>query len=238
MDSLKLLLEVQKNREAIKRYNGVLKDNSYISTLKKMKVEFEKNKGKFKQKVSEIEKVRFNYKKINEELVRSKKELEELKFKLYNYAGCDLKFINALQNEISTKEENMKSLDDKSLELLEEEEKLSLDIEKFRSKLSEFKDSFYNYKKAANEKLNDAKSGVIKNTESINKIESVLPKELLKEFNKIFNLTGIGAGELNKHTCSACRMKVSSLTIDYIKKGEKIVYCDNCGRIIYYNDAK
>lgn len=238
MDSLKLLLKVQKDREAIVNYNNIIKDSSYIRTLKKIKVEFDKSKIQFKQKAYDIEKIKLNYKKISGELASLKKELEELKSKLYNYTGCDLKFINALQREIAAKEGNVKSLDDKLLELLENEEKLSLSFEEFRSKLSELKNNFYNYKNKANEKINDAKSAIIENTESINKIEASLPEELLKEFNKIFSLTGSGVGELNKNTCSACKMKVSSLTIDSIKKGEKIVYCDNCGRIIYYNDTK
>lgn len=238
MDSLKLLLEIQKGRKEIKNYNNIVKDTSYIGKLKELKLEFEKSKENFKEKIHEIEKVKADYNEASEKSSVIKKELDDLKNKLYNYTGCDLKSINATQKEISSKEDNLKALDDKLFRLLEIEEELDSSLEKYKNKLYEIKNNFYNYKNEANKRIAHAKDAILKNTKSIGQMENALPKGLLEEFNKIFSLTGSGAGELDKQICSACRMKISSLTLDSIKKGEKIVYCDNCGRIIYYNDEK
>ena len=48
----------------------------------------------------------------------------------------------------------------------------------------------------------------------------------------------IVVARLNHEVCEGCKMKVSAITLDRIFKGEDIVYCDNCGRILVHDEEK
>lgn len=238
MDVLKLLIEIQKNKKIIEGCSNITRNSEYIHTLKKAKQEFNVEKGKFKNKYDEIVKTREKYQTVNVNISNSKKELEEIKFELYNNAGSDLKLIDSLQKKLETKQEIVKLLDSESLQLLEREEKLCLEKESLRSKLSQLKKKFYEYKEEENKKINGGKKELEKAENNIKKIEKTVPADILKIFNDICSFKGMGAAELKNGICSGCRVKVSSMTVDSVNREEKMVYCDNCGRIIYCNEKK
>jgi predicted nucleic acid-binding Zn-ribbon protein len=238
MNVLQLLIEIQKNKKIIEVCNNITKSSEYTYTLKKAKEEFNIEKGKFKNKDNEIVKTREKYQTVNNNINNDKKELEEIKFELYNNAGSDLKLIDSLQKKLQIKQEIVKLLDSESLELLEIEEKLCLEKESLRLKLSHLKNKFYEYKEEENKKINEGRKELEKAENNIKKIEKTIPVDILKSFNDICSFKGMGAAELKNGICSGCKVKVSSMTIDNVNREEKIVYCDNCGRIIYCNEKK
>ncbi len=238
MNVLKLLIEIQENKKVVEVCNNITKTSEYTHTLKKAKEEFNFEKEKFKNKDNEIVKTREKYQIVNNNINSNKKELEEIKFELYNNAGSDLKLIDSLQKKIQTKQEAIKVLDGESLGLLEKEEKLCVEKENLRLKLSQLKKNFYEYKEKENKKIVEGKKELEKAEKNIKEIEKTIPVDILKSFNDICSFKGMGAAELKNGICSGCKVKVSSMTTDSVNREEKIVYCDNCGRIIYCGEKK
>lgn len=238
MSILTLLIEIQENKKIIGECENIIKDSSYVSELKRAKKQFDMEKCKFKCMEKELEDIREKYKNINSDINENKKELEENKFQLYNSAGSDLKLIDILQKKIEKEQENVKSQDNETLELLEKEEKLSLEKESLRLKLSKLKYDFYICKESGNKKLAEAKESLEKSQNKIQKIEKLIPEDILKTFNNICSFKDVGAAQIQNGICLGCKVKVSSMTIDGVNRGERIVYCDNCGRIVYCNENK
>lgn len=238
MSLLKQLIEIQDNKKNIAACNNLISNHEYTSNLKKVKKEFDIEKSKFKNKESEILNLRKKYQIISSNLNNDKDELEKIKFELYNNAGSDLKLIDALQKKFNKKQESIKIVDNEILKLLEQEEKLSSEKENLKIKLSKLKNDFYTYKNTEGKKINDAREKLKKSEEAIKEIEKLIPVDILEVFNKICSSKSTGAAELKNNICSGCRVNVSSMTIDSIKKQQRIVYCDNCGRIIYCNEKK
>ncbi|NMM61922.1 hypothetical protein HBE96_04305 [Clostridium sp. P21] len=239
MSLLQQLIEIQENKKVILECSNTIKNSQYTNNLKNLKKEFDLAKVQFKNKEDEITKVREKYQTVNNNINNDKKELEKIKFELYNDAGSDLKLIDVLQKQFDTKKDGLESLDNEGLKLLEVEEKLCAEKENLRIKLSNLKNDFYTYKSTESEKINVAKENLRKAEENIKSMEKLIPEDILEIFNKISSSKGTGAAELKDHVCLGCRVKVSSMTIDSVKREEKIVYCDNCGRIIYCNaDSK
>lgn len=238
MSLLKQLIEIQDNKKNIAVCNNLINNHEYTGNLKRVKKEFDMEKSKFKNKEIEILNLKKKYQIASNSLNYDKEELEKIKFELYNNAGSDLKLIDALQKKFNKKQESIKIVDNQVLKLLEQEEKLSSEKESLKIKLSKLKNDFYTYKNTEGKKINDAREKLKKSEEAIKQLEKLIPIDILEIFNKICSSKGTGAAELKDNICSGCKVKVSSMTTDNVKKQQRMVYCDNCGRIIYCNKNK
>jgi predicted nucleic acid-binding Zn-ribbon protein len=235
MGILDMLNEIQDNQQYIKKCNTVIKDDSYKNLLKKIKYEFEKEKAEFIIKENNLKKIRESIQDINDNLDNAKKYIDEYESRIYNETIKDYKLIEKIQNEIKSKEYLIKELEDKSLELLEEEEKLQIEKESLRIKLSELKGKFYDCKESANQNVLKAKEDIKEAENNIEKLQKFIPEDLMRQYNNISQIKGTGVAELQNGACSKCKLKVSTITIDNINRHKNIVFCDNCGRILYYN---
>ncbi|MHC6179143.1 zinc ribbon domain-containing protein [Clostridium sp. JNZ X4-2] len=235
---LDLLLKIQQNRETIKKIKKVLKEESNNNLMKKMKREFEGEKAKYKIIDSKLKDVRQSIEKLDKKLDDLKGNMKLEEAKLYGNLKYDLKFINTLEKSVKLKEHEIKSLEEESLNALYEEENLLKEKEIIRRKLIDIKDEFYNNRKIINEKIIKAKEDIKIAEHHISNCERKVPKKLLDKFNELCSAKGTGAAELSNGVCLGCRMKVSAITIDDIKNNKDIVYCDNCGRIIYYHHGR
>jgi len=238
MEKFNMLLELQKSYDIIKESSKELKGGTYIYLLKKLKDDFELTKGKFKEKENEINKLRDKYKLINEEINKAKYEIEKNEFSLYNNAGSDLKLIEGLQKKIKDLKHVITELDNNSLELLELEEKLSFERDTFRVKLSELKNEFESVKETGNKNTNLAKIEVEEAQANVDKLEKLLSEDILKKFKSLKEIKGSAVAKADNGVCQGCKMRISAVTLDKINRGYNIVYCDNCGRIVYYNDKE
>ena len=48
--------------------------------------------------------------------------------------------------------------------------------------------------------------------------------------------SGLALAEARNHSCLGCRMSLRPQVFNDIRRGEKVITCENCGRILYYNE--
>ncbi|WML35600.1 C4-type zinc ribbon domain-containing protein [Clostridium sp. OS1-26] len=236
MNSLDLLLEIQENQKILKEGIKVLKDDSYINVLKKLKEEFENEKVNFKKKEKELSDLNNRINELNIELTSVKEEQNKEDYKLYNNGVSNYHVLEAIQNSMEYRKSIIKDLEDQKAGLMKSQEKILKDKENSKIKLRELKNSFYSCKEDTDKKINKAKEDIKKVEINIHNLEKLIPPKLLLDFNNIKKTKGTGAAEVQNNVCSGCRMYLSSIVLDDIKQSKKIVYCDHCGRILYYND--
>lgn len=236
MNSLELLLEIQENQKIAKEGIKVLKDGSHINTLKKLKEEFEDEKINFRKKEKELINLDNKVSELDVEIASVQKEQNKEGNKLYNNNVSNYHVLEALQNSMEYRKNIIKDLEDKKVVLLKSQEKLLKDKENSRIKLAKLKNSFYSCKEDTDKKINKAKEDMKKVEINIQNLEKLIPPELLMDFNNIKKRMGTGAAKVQNNVCSGCKMYLSSVVLDDIKKSKKIVYCEHCGRILYYND--
>lgn len=236
MNNIEMLMQLQQDYKSIDGSNKILKDGSYICTLKKMKMNFEKMKKEYKENENRLNKIKTMYESIDEEINEERMCMEKEENKLYNDAS-EMKLINSLQNSIENRKQKIKSMEDKIIELMEQEEKLCAQKDSFRVKLIDLKENFYEYKEISNKKIITARGEMERAKRSIEKLRNTIPEELLSIYDTIRDRKGNAVARLEGGVCSGCRMRVSAMTIDSIYKNEKIIYCDQCGRILYYDET-
>ncbi len=232
---LNLLFEIQRNREIIKRTREALKGESNNNFIRRVKKEFEEKKSKYKLVDSKLNEVEKNIEQLEKKLEDMKREVMQEESKLYGNLKYDLKFISTLEKSIELKKGEIRTLEEDSLNRLYDEENLLKERDMLRKELVDIKNEFYKNKKVSSDKIIKSKMEIKKAEDNILNCEKKVPKKLLDKFNELCELKGTGAAKLSNGVCSGCKMKVSAITIDDIKNNKDIVYCDNCGRIIYYS---
>lgn len=236
MNATEMLIELQNCYDKICECNKIIKDASYGSFLKKIKNEFDVKKKLYLEKEREEKGLKINYENSSDEIKTEREKFLKDEGRMYLEGNSDLKFISSLEKSLENSKLKIKELEDISLANMELEEKVTKEKDDLMNDLNKLKNNFDNYKKESNEKIDKAKDELNKAESLIKDMEGKIPKEILDQFMEIKEAKNIGIAKLQGGVCSACRMKVSTMTIDSIKRGIEIVFCDNCGRILYYDE--
>jgi predicted nucleic acid-binding Zn-ribbon protein len=141
----------------------------------------------------------------------------------------------AIGHEIQRYENEIRKLEDQELELMIEADKLKAEIEAADKTARATKD-------AVSRQLADletkSKALGAQQQELETERETLAAKidpDLLDQFERLFNSKGDAAVVAIGHgVCTGCHMKVTTATASRVKAGKEIVSCENCGRILYF----
>lgn len=234
MNGLEMLLELQQEYNKINEYKRLIKECANIDVLRKLKVEFENGKKQYNSKIKLLKDIKGENALIDEKIMSIKDEMKNNEYKLYNESGSDIKCIEILQHKIEESKLSIKELEDKSIDILEKEETLKNEIKNLRTQLGDMRDDFYETKETKTAKSIKTKEQLIKLENKMNKLKKKIPKEYLEIFMKILDRKGSAVAKLEGGVCCGCKMRISTMTKDNVSKGKELIYCDNCGRILYY----
>ncbi len=99
----------------------------------------------------------------------------------------------------------------------EAEEKFSKEKEALQQEKKKFE--------AKRDKLNKEKE----------KLVPTIPSDQVNLYMKIYKKnSGIALSLVNEEFCSLCHMRIRPQVINELKGKEKIILCENCGRILYF----
>ena len=68
------------------------------------------------------------------------------------------------------------------------------------------------------------------------RVFAVLPKPMSALYNRISLRIrdGIAMAEARNGACAACRMALRPQVMAQVRRGDEVIICDNCNRILYY----
>ncbi|MEW6661561.1 MAG: zinc ribbon domain-containing protein [Bacillota bacterium] len=136
--------------------------------------------------------------------------------------------INLYQKEKNQAEEDILSLTDQQEKLREktkaERERLNKAIHQYKKKLQVFQES--------KQHLEDERS-ILK--AECARLEMEIPPATMKLFQEMEpRYGGLVVSKLEGSRCSACRVQVAAWLIRDLRKGEGLVNCESCGRLLYW----
>jgi len=69
-------------------------------------------------------------------------------------------------------------------------------------------------------------------------IKGSTSQEFLVRFSRIFEARdGIAVAPIDNGACGACHLRLRPQVISLCRRGEELVFCENCGRILFVEDA-
>ncbi|HOJ79093.1 MAG TPA: C4-type zinc ribbon domain-containing protein [Bacillota bacterium] len=150
--------------------------------------------------------------------VSSPRELEQIQLKMLEYQNAARK------------------VEDELLVVLEVDEKQTVELETIKQQLEQCTQELKAVEKGLRQKLLEISMERDDYQAELETLTTQVPQEWLEKYRKVADThKGIGIAKVKKNSCGACHITLSEALMSDIKRGEdQLLYCENCGRILYY----
>src|SRR5438105_14174668 len=64
-----------------------------------------------------------------------------------------------------------------------------------------------------------------------------ISEDILRQYERVAKFRGTGLAEVRDHKCMGCQVMLRPQTYNEVRNGEKVMICESCSRIDYYNPA-
>jgi len=140
----------------------------------------------------------------------------------------------AMGNEIERYEKEIRLIEDQELDLMEQAEKLKVELSDEEKKASAARESIARQMTDLEEKGTALESRLKDLTIERSALAEKIDEDILVRFERLFASKGDAAIVALEHeVCTGCHMKVTTQTAHRVKNGKEIVSCEQCGRILY-----
>jgi predicted nucleic acid-binding Zn-ribbon protein len=140
----------------------------------------------------------------------------------------------AMGNEIERYEKEIQRIEDQELELMDQAEKLKVEVAAEEKKASGVRDSIARQMADLEGKAKTLEGRLNELTAERTELSGKVEEDLLSRFERLFASKGDAAVVALEHeVCTGCHMKVTTQTAHRVRNGKEIVSCEQCGRILY-----
>ena len=142
----------------------------------------------------------------------------------------------AFQNEIEFCEMEIRKHEDRTLELMSESEPLDKNVKAAEAALAEEKRQVDAEKAEAREKTAADEKILAELQARRAQIATEVTPSILKEYNRLRKARrGIAVAEVVDGRCMGCHIGVRPQFMQELRRGDKVMFCESCGRILVYN---
>ena len=191
---------------------------------------------------SQLEAVKLKSKEVEVERKKLENEAQSRREQIAKYQGQKFQTrkneeFRALSNDIERFENEVRSLEDSELELMEQAETLKSAINAaetedraVRAQVQEQASDLDAKEKAIHTQLGELET-------ERTKLAGQIDEDLLDTYDRLFQSKGDNAIVSFEHdVCMGCHMKLTTQTAVRVKGGREVVHCEQCGRILYWSD--
>jgi len=209
-------LFLEKIPQQINEINSKIESSSQIVLQAKEKMvnnqkkrrDLEAEVNDFRERIKRY-KLQLNEVKTNIEYTSLLKEIEETQKKIDS-------FEEEIISEMLSADEIEKEINETNLKYSEAEKKYSKEIDNLQKKKKE---------------LEEKKENLLQVKE---KLIPKVPSDQIKLYLKIYKKkNGIVLSPVTGEFCSMCHMRIRPQMLNELKENDKIILCENCGRILY-----
>jgi predicted nucleic acid-binding Zn-ribbon protein len=160
-----------------------------------------------------------------------------VKYKSQQFQTRKNEEFQAIGQEIQRFEKEIERIEDTEIELMEEAEKISLQLAEAEQELVAAKRQAQLHETDLKKKQQTLGEGLSKAQSEREELSEGLEPDLLFRYIRLFATKGGNAVVPVEHEyCMGCHMKNTTTLVHRVKMSREIVYCEQCGRILYYAD--
>ena len=201
----------------IEEINKKIETSSQIVTLAK------KNMAQNQKKRRELE---AEVKDIKEQISKYNRQLNEVKTN---------REYSSLLKEIEEGRQKVNDLEDKIISEMLSADEIEDEIKATSQEYSETEEKFSKEKDALQKEKKGLEAKRAKLTQDKEEVTPKIPSEQLNLYLEIFKKKrGIALSPVNEEFCSMCHMRIRPQVINELRGKDKIILCENCGRILYW----
>ncbi|WP_026893658.1 zinc ribbon domain-containing protein [Clostridiisalibacter paucivorans] len=234
MGQLELLWKLQDYDLKLEQYKKELLDLEQEKNIEKLTVRLKELEYDLINKKTQVEVDNAKMQRLNNKLKHINFDFKRLENKLYGGKISNIKQLEAIKNEQDEIKEKAMKIEDEILELMEKVDKNSEDIDNLHREYLEIRDTLEKRKKEIKINIEDLKVTIERQEELILNIKNKLDDSLLKKYTDAKKRKGRVVVRVEGDKCTGCHMAIPLSTLSKIKHSNKVNYCDNCGRVLYY----
>ena len=230
---LKILLKIQ---DLDLKINSIKRKMEEIpKRIKEGEKLLNKEKEEIEKFKKEIEKAIVGRKNKEVELESNLNIVKKYQSQLYT-VKTNKEYASLLHETEELKRKNA-LIEDEILDLMEKIESGEISLKKNKEELKEKEEKYKKKVEEDNkrfEKLNNEKKELEKKGKELS---SSISQDLLAKYKKLLNLRGIAIVPIVNGTCGGCHLELPPQVINEAKSGKKIVTCERCSRILYWENS-
>lgn len=192
-----------------------------------------------KMNLAEIEKKSLDLQKQRKEreLDLAAKEENSKKLQTQLYALKTNKEYQVMLQQINEAKADASVIEDKILEVLEQADKIKIEIEEEKQKLKEEERKFLDEKKKIEERIKMIDERLSQLEVQRKQVTPEIGSKILAQYERILrSRDGLAIVKVQNDSCQGCNMFVPPQVINLIKMYEHIITCEMCNRILYIEE--
>ena len=199
----------------------------------------------------EIKEVQVKLVETTSELEVSRKRMNELELEVATKEASLQKYqqqmmsiktnkeYDSLVAEIDSIKEAISGMETELLETIEQVSNLEKDIEEYNEKVSQIKSNNTKQLEILQEKVDSIGDKVSDKESERGKITNLIPRPTLSMYERVRKAKGRTAVVVvKKRACGSCYKALTPRQVQEIKKGDKIHTCENCGSLLFWEEAE
>ncbi len=189
------------------------------------------------------------YLDLKSELENAQTDKRELETKIEEEQQRHQKFKNDLMKstnereyttavrEIDVARKVISQLETETLKLMEQIEKLESSLAEKTPAMELERQQVDRQLAGLRERTVDAEARLVELRSNRPGLYDLLSKEARSNYDRLSRMkSGLALAEARSHSCRGCRMSIRPQVFNDIRRAESIIMCENCGRILYYDD--
>lgn len=238
MNQLELLWQLENHKTSLDKIN-----REFIKLKQDEKMEYlDRRVNNIKSRIKELNnnllRDRFllmeNQNRLNEYTYTIKNMQEDL------YSGdiTDLKQLEYLNKEKDKLKEEINSIETDILVAMEETERMELETLHAETEVISLNGEIKKLKISKSLLLKELEIQIQNGEKELQIIESKIDKNHVNRFNTLRNTRQNSIVAVKNNICSGCNMRIPTNLNDILKAKTEVIYCESCGRMLYYIDNK
>ena len=143
----------------------------------------------------------------------------------------------ALLHEIQFAEKEIGANEDKILELMVNAEVREKEVKAAEIELNEETAEIEKEKKIAHDRTAEDEKELAEWTAKRNAARGAVDADLLRHYDRVLKFRGSGLAEVLDQKCTGCSVVLRPQIYNEVRGG-KLIFCDSCQRILYYDPSK
>jgi len=204
-----------------------------MENLKKELVESEKI---FRETEEALEEAKVNQKNLELEISALQENLKKLQGQMM--AIKTNKEYDALVAQIDAVKESINEKETLLLETIEKIDSLSSSIEEYKKKAEEVKGQNSKQLEILKEKMDSVGTKIQDKQNERKNVAVQVPKRAMSIYERVRKVRGgMVVVPVRKRACGACYKALPPHRIQELKRGDRMISCDNCGRLLIWQDG-
>ena len=229
-ETLEILVKIQGLTEEIRETTAEL--DSIPLKIAKLEKEIEKANTSFSEKKDRIVEIKKIYKTKEGEIADNEEKAKKLNQQVFSVKTNEE--YRAILSEIEFLKQGNKKIEDEMMKLLEEEDQLKKEIVKYEHETKEYTGKRNNEIETLKKKAVDLEEKKKIATYAYEDDLKKLPVDIRKVYERITRARGNAICLVTDNTCTGCYANLTHQFLNDLKKRDRVILCESCGRILIH----